>query len=73
MNKQTATYMILECCKIRGEGELWMMEKGVKVRVVLQVLPEFVIIDQGTDFLHRLQYMEQSQQFLRKRKRLERP
>ncbi len=50
----------------------WVRRKA-RVVCITGNLSEFVIIDQGTGFLHRSTVMEQSQQFLTMRKRLEHP
>ncbi len=54
----------------RRTGEV---ERKARVVCTTGNLSEFVIIDQGTGFLDRSTVMEQSQQFLTMRKRLECP
>jgi len=50
-----------------------VLKRKARVVCITGNLSEFVIIDQGTGFLHRSTVMEQSQQFLTMRKRLEHP
>jgi len=58
---------------IMEEGGQGMLKRKARVVCITGNLSEFVIIDQGTGFLHRSTVMEQSQQFLTMRKRLECP